>query len=339
MLNLASALQDMAGALQVIADTATGDRRRRAAVAALAMRVVQSSLNGEPGHALLARRATAELARLPSGAERSILSRVVHLADEGTGEACGGALSTLLVAYAFELESTQRLPEAELAIALACSVAPDCAETALHAGRVARKLRRHEEALVLYRRAQALDADDGPIARLGAIGEAVVSPGPERGLGLAMRRAVRAGDAEAAAVALEERARSRRARGQPKSAVRDLCMAVLRFTDPVDRARAAHELTDVAMTLGDAATAREALLIAVVCGNGPQQDHARSRLYALARSQGDQVGLRRWRTFGRPSLVSITSSRVTDACSPAAAVLGRLRERLEGLDHKDARDR
>jgi len=330
MLNLASALQDTAGALQLISDAATGDRRHRAGVGALAMRVVQSALAGEDGHAFLANRAARELETLPRGAERSILSRIVLLAEKGATAECGGPLSSLLVAYAFELETTERLPEAELAIALARTGTPGCAETALHAGRIARKMRRHERALLLYREAQALDTGDGTIARLGAIGEAVVSEDPERGLGLAMRHAVRAGDLEAAAVALEERARFRRAQGRRGGAIRDLCMAVLRFSDPIDRARAAHELTDVATTLGDVATAREALLLAARCGSGPQQDHARSRLYTLARSQGDQVGMRRWRTFGRPSLVSIISSRTTCRPSPAAAVLARFREGLQG---------
>jgi hypothetical protein len=329
MPNLTSALQDTAGALQLISDAATGDRRHRAAVGALAMRVVQSALDGDPGYPFLATRAARELDTLPRGAERSILGRLLSLAEEGPSRECGGPLSWLLVAYAFELETTQRLPEAELAVVLARAITPDCAEIALHGGRVARKMRRHECALLLYREAQALDTGDGAIARLAAIGEAVVSEDAARGVGRAMRRAVRAGDSEAAAVALEERARLRRAQGWRRGAIRDLCMAVLRFSDPVDRGRAAHELTDIAITLSDVATAREALLVALTCGNGPQQDHALSRLYTLARQQGDQLGMRRWRSFSRPALVSITSSRTTGVPSPAARVLARFREELE----------
>jgi len=329
MSTFASALHDTAGAFQQISDGATGERRRRATVGAMALRVVQSALNAEPGYGFLAIRAAAELGTLPRGAERSILRRLVLLAEDGVEAECGAPLSSLLVDYACELETTQRLPEADAALTLARTVTPGCAEIALHAGRVARKLREPERALQLYVEAQTLDTGGGTIARLAAIGEAVVSADPERALARAIRRAVRAGDAEAAAVALEERARVRRADGRRGDAIRDLCVAVLRFADPVDRARVAHELTDIAMTMGDVETAREALLLAVTCGDGPQRDHARSRLHTLARSHGDEIGMRRWRTFGRPSLVSLTTSRTAAVCSPAARVLARLREGLE----------
>jgi hypothetical protein len=73
--------------------------------------------------------------------------------------------------------------------------------------------------------------------------------------------------------------------------MRDLCVAALRFADPVDRGRVAHELADIAMTTGDIATVREALLVAVACGAGPQREHARSRLHTMARTQGDMVGM------------------------------------------------
>jgi hypothetical protein len=83
------------------------------------------------------------------------------------------------------------------------------------------------------------------------------------------------------------------------------------------------------VAMGDVRTAREALLLAVLCGDAPQRDHARSRLHTLSRDQGDEVGMRRWRTFGRPSLVSLSLSRVTPARSAAAAVLTRWRESLQ----------
>jgi hypothetical protein len=190
-------------------------------------------------------------------------------------------------------------------------------------------LRDPDGALALYAEARRLDASGGVIARFASIGEAVVSADPERELGRAMRAAVQAGHGEAAAVALEERARVRRAAGRRRGAIRDLCVAALRFADPVDRGRAAHELADIAMTTGDIATAREALLLAVACGAGPQRAHARSRLHTLARTQGDMVGMRRWRgTAGPPALVSLTPSRVSGVASAAGPVLARLREGL-----------
>lgn len=326
--SLTSALHDTAGTFRLISDSASGERSRRATTGALVFRVVEEALEQAEGYRFLASRASAEVDRLPRGAERATLRRLLLLADEGGPATCGGALSSVLVDYAYELETTQRLPEADAALALARTIAPECAEVALHAGRVARRLRQPERALALYVEARELDSAGGAVARLASIGEAVVSADPERALGKAIRRAVQACDAEAAAVGLEERARIRRAAGRRRDAVRDLCTAVLRFVDPVDRARVAHELADVATAMGDVRTAREALLLAVACGDPLQRDHARSRLHTLARSHGDEVGMRRWRTFGRPALVSLSPSRVTAARSPAAVVLARLRESL-----------
>jgi tetratricopeptide (TPR) repeat protein len=328
MASIASAVHDTAGTFQLISDAASGERRRRASTGALVLHVIECAVDEAPGYRFLASRAAMEVESLPRGVERSTLRRLLVLAEEGAVGVCGAPLAGVLVDYAYELETTQRLPEADAALALARTVVPDCAEIALHAGRVARKLREPERALALYARAQEPDTAGGSLAQLATIGAAVVSPDPERALGQAIRAAVKARDAEAAAVGLEERARVRRAKGSRREAVRDLCTAALRFQDAVDRARVAHELADVAIAIGDVHTAREALLLAVACGDGPQRDHARSRLHTLARSHGDEVGMRRWRTFGRPSLVSLTTSRASGQRSSAATVLARLREWL-----------
>jgi hypothetical protein len=326
--SLASAVHDTVDAFRSISDSASGERSRRASTGALVLRVVDEALEESPSYGFLAARAAVEVGRLPRGAERATLRRLLLLAEQGGEHTCGSALAAVLVDYAYELETTQRLPEADASLALARAVVPGCAEIALHAGRVARKLRQPERALGLYVEARELDSAGGTVARLAAIGEAVISADPEAALGRAIRGSVRAGDAEAAAVGLEERARVRRAAGRRRAAVRDLCTAVLRFVDPVDRARVAHELADVAIAMGDVRTSREALLLAVTCGDSPQRDHARSRLHTLSRSHGDEVGMRRWRTFGRPALVSLSPTRVSAQHSPAANVLARLREWL-----------
>jgi tetratricopeptide (TPR) repeat protein len=325
---LAPAIQAAAGTFQQISESASGERGRRASTGALVLRVVERAV-AKQWNEFLAVRAVAEVERLPRGVERSVLRRLLGLAREEATGSWGEPLAEMLVEYAGELELTQRLSEADAAMLLALTTAPGCAEVALHAGRVARKLREHERALELYIRARELDATGGTIARLASIGEAVVSPMPERALGRVIRRAIRAGDAEAAAVGHEERARVRRAAGERQAAARDLCVAALRYVDPVDRARVAHELADVALVMGDLETAREALLLAVSCGDGPQRDHARSRLHTLCRSVGDEVGMRRWRTFTRPTLVSLSLAGPPRARSAAAAVLARWRIRHE----------
>jgi tetratricopeptide (TPR) repeat protein len=239
------------------------------------------------------------------------------------------AVTELLVDYAWELEVTRRLPEAQAVVSLARSLSPASAMVALHAGRIARKQGQRERALALYGAARALDRDNGGPARLASIGEAVVSVDPLPVLARALREAVRAGDEEAAAVALEERARIRRGGGDRAGAARDLCIAAARYSDPVDRARVAHELADLFAAAGDPLAVREALLLALAVGDGSQRDHAQARLHAVSRDLHDQVGARRWRSFQRPSLVSLSASARAAAGKSAAVRVGRWREQIE----------
>jgi hypothetical protein len=157
----------------------------------------------------------------------------------------------------------------------------------------------------------------------------VVSDDPVRALGRAVRRALSAGDAEAAAVGLEERAAARRAAGDRRGAARDLLLAAARFTDAVDRARVAHELAGVTLAAGDADAAREALQIALAVGEAPQRDHAQTRLHTLSRDVGDLVGMRRWRSFKRAPLVSMSAYRPSADGRSLAPRLLRWREALE----------
>jgi hypothetical protein len=317
----AAAAQDT---LLHISETERGERARRAAAGALVLRVVALSVDSAADEFTL-RRAMAEVGGLEKSAEKSILLRALRVLQE---DGAPGKLSAVLVAYACELEKTRRLPEADAAITLALALDEGSGATALHAARLARKMGDRQRALVLYCAARDLDGGDGQIARFAEIGEAVVSDDGIRMLGRVIRRALRDGDAEAAAVGLEERAALRRAAGDRRGAARDLWTAAARYTDPVDRARAAHELAGAALSLGDAGASREALLVALAWGDAPQKDHARTRLHTLSRDLGDQVGMRRWRSFQRPSLVSLSAYRPAPAARSLAPRLLVWRESM-----------
>ncbi len=308
---------------------AGGEPALRVAAGALALRAVDQVRGSTPGAAFTRARAWVEVASLSASAERAVLERLLLVIAEPDAATQGLLLiAELLVRYAGELETARRLPEADLALAMAREAAPADAEIALHAGRVARQLGERERALDLYRAARELDGAEGVIGRLAAIGEAVVAEDAEAALGRAIRRSMRFGDHEAAAVGLEERARLRRLAGRRRAAVRDLCVAALRFRDPVDRSRVAHRIADITVAAADPLAAREALLVALTSGDGPQRDHARSRLHTICRGLGDQVGMRCWRSFERPALVSLAAPRRVTPHS-AAPLLARWRERME----------
>jgi hypothetical protein len=316
--------------LREISETERGERARRAAAGALVLHAVQCTGAGDPD-AFALRRARGELAGLSSCAEKSILSRLLLAAEEGAEPAC---LGRTLAAYACELERTRRLPEADAAAMLAVALDGAGSETALHAARLARKVGDRQRAHVLYCASRDLDLGGGAIARLAAVGEALVSDAPERGLTRVIRAALRAGDREAAAVGLEERAGVRRLAGDRAGALRDLCMAAGRYADAVDRARVAHELAGTALGGGDADAAREALLAADAWGDAPQRDHARTRLHTLSRDLGDQLGMRRWRASRPPSLVSLSAYRPARARGRSLAPrLRRWRESLGAALH------
>lgn len=306
-----------------ISETERGERARRAGAGALVLRAVERAAQGE-ADAFGLLRARREVEGLDRSRERSILERLLSGVEDGS--APGARVARAAVQYACELERTQRLPEADAAAALALGLDGASAATALHAARVARKLGERERALALYCAARDLDGGNGAIARLAAVGEAVVGADPARALSRAVRAALAAGDQEAAAVGLEERAALRRAAGDRTGAARDLAAAGVRFAEGVDRARVAHALAGVLLTAGDAGGAREALRIALAVGDRPQQDHARTRLHTLSRDLGDQVGMRRWRSFQRPSLVSLSAYRAASADGSLAPRLRRWRE-------------
>jgi tetratricopeptide (TPR) repeat protein len=329
MKSIAHALETAAGTLQSISDSTSGERARRASVVALVLRGAERVLAGGVSCAFTARRTAAELESLPRGSERSLLRRIARLGEAVAENGAVDRLAEVLVQYGCELETGRRMDEAKAVMALARGLAPASAEVALHAARVARRAGDREEALALYRAARSLDGEDGGIGRLARIGEAVVSPHGERLISGVVRAAIVAGDAEAAAVALEERALLRRAGGDREGAARDLCFSAWRFTDPVDRARVAHRLADLFIATDDPRAAREALLLALAVGDESQQEHARSRLHTVSRDLGDQVGQRRWRSFRRASLVSLSARPRTPVGESAAPRLAEWREGIE----------
>ncbi len=314
-----------ASTFRQISETERGERARRAAAGALVLACVEHGRAGELDEFSL-RRARHEVQGLEKSPEASILGRLLLLLE--AGDLPEARVAKALVGYACELERTRRLPEANAAVALALAFDGTGSATALHAARLARKLGERDRALALYCAARELDGGSGAIARLAEVGEAVVSADPVRALGRVIRRALRVGDAEAAAVGLEERAAARRAAGDRAGAARDLVIAATRYTDAVDRSRVAHELAGVALAQGDGDAAREALQVALAWGDAPQQDHARTRLHTLSRDVGDQVGMRRWRSFKRAPLVSMSAYRPRAMASSAGPRLQRWREAL-----------
>ncbi|MEX2570837.1 MAG: hypothetical protein WD737_05990 [Gemmatimonadota bacterium] len=321
------ALQTAAGALQRISETTPGERGRRATVVALVLRSVQRHVELGEDAGFIRRRAELEVSALGSRSERGLLKRLLQRAAEGRSS----EVSDILNEYAAGLAEARRLPEADTVIALALELSPGRADLALHAGRISRLMGDMDRALKLYREARALDVEDGAMARLARIGEAVVSADPESALSRAIREAVTSADGEAAAVGLEERARVRRAAGKRAGAARDLACAAARYRDPVDRARVGHELADLFVAGGDAAATREALLFALETGDRSQREHARSRLHTVARDMQDQVGMRRWRSGRPPALVSLSARAAAGSRGSAAAAVARWRLRIEGL--------
>ncbi len=329
MNSIASAIQTAAGALQTISESTTGERARRAAVVALVLRAAERAVASGGMCGFTVRRVEAEIGALPRGAERSLLRRLTRQATASMDDAGAALLTETLVLYGCELEKGRRLEEARAVLDLARGVAPESAEVALHAARVARQSGGREEALELYRTACRLDGSDGAIARLARIGEAVVSPAGEAMLSVVIRGAVLAGDQEAAGVALEERALLRRGRGDREGAARDLCFSAWRFPDAVDRARVAHRIADLFIAADDPRAAREALLLGLALGDETQQEHARARLHTVSRDLGDQVGQRRWRSFRRPPLVSLSARPRTPVGDSAAPKIAEWREGME----------
>jgi tetratricopeptide (TPR) repeat protein len=258
---------------------------------------VRAARSASPDADFLLRRAEVEVTR-GSGPLAASLAHVLHrLRDRETEPAVWeDSVAWALVLSGGAIEQAGDHVAARSIFELAAEFRPTCAATVLHAGRAARRAGEAEVATRHYRQAQALD-EDGRIARLARIGEAMVSGDGERRLSKEIRRAVRSGDPEAAAMGLEARALVRCEANRCEGAIRDLCVCALRYPDREDQARAAERVADLLVDAHDLEAAREALLLVHEIGTPAQRAHAEARLHQLSGALGDVLGLRRW---GRP---------------------------------------
>ena len=315
-------LNEAVAAFDQIAATEPGARGRRASAVALVLAAIEANFAGSEAAYFLGRRAEAEIERLTDRAERLMLVRLL-------GECDPGGRTDLLVDYAARLEELRGLEEADAVLAVARSLEPTRPDLALRAARIARMRGADDRALALYRDARALDVGDGTLSRLADIGEALLASDARQALSRVIRRAVRAGDSESAAVGLEERARLRRGAGDRTGALRDLALATTRYSDPVDRGRTAFAMAEVCAAGGDPLAAREALLAAVAFGDRMQRDFGRARLYAISRDLGDQLGMRRWRSATPPRIIPLSPRPASLGRETVAPVLAQWRARLE----------
>ena len=183
------------------------DRVARREAGGMVVRALALEARGSAGAAFVRRRAAQEVARLGGSEERRLLTKLLEAA---------------------ELERQGRLREASAALLLARRLWRDSPEVALRAARVARLSGRAGRARRLYARVRALDDGSGHWSHLAAVGEALLSPDPQRALTAVIQAAVLSGDDAAVVVGLEERASLRRAQGDEAGADRDRCIAAFR---------------------------------------------------------------------------------------------------------------
>lgn len=294
-----------------------------------AARMVLSLLSPASARAtneFLHRRALAQVQKLPEGFEAALMDRILAGLSSGMGE--GLSIPDLLLEWAGFLETRGRLSAAAVVLRTGSEVRPHDSEFLLHRARVARKAGHIDEARRLYRRIQERGDGPGRLHRMARVGSALLSEDPEPALGRALRMALRDGDREAAAVALEERARLRRRRSQTAAALRDYGAALLRFPDPVDKGRVGLELADVLLARNELNAARQVLLEVERLGHPDQAVLARGRLFCVSLALGDALGLRRWRHAHAPALVGLTPagrSGPTKSRSRAGRWVGRFR--------------
>ncbi|MEX2468106.1 MAG: hypothetical protein WD995_14440 [Gemmatimonadota bacterium] len=270
----------------------------------MVLRVLATSEAQPTEPSFLTRRAYTAVADLADPWERKATSRALDVATAAAPDVA--PLVSALLEWAGGLEARGLLDECDEVLSLARSFRPSDAEILLHSARVARKAGHVDRARLFYDRVTESSDAAVTLGHMAMIGHALLSENPEAQLGTALRSALEAGDSEAAAVAQEGRARVRRARGDVSGAMRDYWAAGTRYHDPIDRGRVGHEAADMLMMHGHIDGAREALLETIRCGHLEQVDHARTRLQAIARTQGDQVGLRRYADAAPLALVSLS---------------------------------
>lgn len=260
----------------------------------MTLEAVEASLGGSPAAPFLLRRAESEVHHLPAPELARVLSSVLTALFQDDRS----LLSQALLHLTGWAESRSRMEEATAAVALAAHILPGTPEIDLHLGRIARKSGDVRAARSAYARVANHAPQGSPLRQLAAVGEALLASDPVQALGCTARAALRQGDPESAAVALEERATKRQEGGDLPGAVRDFLTAAGRFPDPIDRGRAVHRAADLLLARSDVASAHDVLRTAETVGRPEQGRHARARLHQVAWLTGDEVGRRRWRDAG-----------------------------------------
>jgi tetratricopeptide (TPR) repeat protein len=233
---------------------------------------------------------------------------------EHTGDPHGfaAAVADGLVRAAAPLERGRAFRAAQSLYELATELLPDCARTALHAGRAAREAGDRAAALAYYGRVRALDGDR--LARLAGIGEALLVAGTEGGderrISAEIRQAIRSGDDEMAGVGLEARALVRCANARACEAIRDLCACALRYPDPDDRMRVTERVAALLLSEGDLIGSREALLLLLEIGDARHRERAQVKLHRVSELLGDTMGVRRWHATGNADSAEMASQEV-----------------------------
>jgi tetratricopeptide (TPR) repeat protein len=292
--------------LQLIekAEAAASVRERELEVGRLVVRAAADR------DAFLLRRAADATAGLDAGPARRALRRAVQALQEEDG----ASLRLALGMYGGTLERHGAHDAASEVYEAAMRLWPGEAELTLHAARAARRSGRREAALALYRQAGRECRGNAHMFLLVRIGEALVSEHPADLLTAVIQAARRMGDADAVAVAREERSRHLLAAGRRGAALRDLASAAGRYTDGIDRVRVLHRMSELLIASGDLPGAREVLLAAVDQAAPAHRGHGVQRLRTVARALGDELELRRSRGRSAAGPVSLT---------PSASLLGR----------------
>ena len=302
--------------VQQLEPGAAPQRVRELETGRLVVRAVRQVLAAAPGSPFLVERARGAVVSLEPSRARQALNRVIEglarIAKEPE------AVADALVCYGGVLEQHHERADAVEVFASALAIQPDRSDLMLHAARSYRVAGEREAALALYRRVRELN--DGSLARFSHLGEALLSRCPEAALDEVLEEAEAVADREVAGVALEERARVRRAGGRSDEAVADYTRAGLRYSDRRDRLRVAHTLADLLLARGDYEATREALgAAAELALSAEERDHAGQRLRAVARAQGDEIGLRRHPPTRPSSLVTLMPVRRASACADSVA--------------------
>lgn len=303
-------------------------------------RAVRGVLDRESGRAFLLRRVANEVeepgtATTDEGAHLStVVSALFRFVDDREERSPDAEidLSNALLSWAAHLECYDRMSGASRLLEAALELRPANSELTLHAARVARKNGRTDRACSLYCAVRDLETGRGRLSRMARVGLALVdADDPEAALGRALRGAVRSGDAEAAAVAHEERARIRREARDRAGALRDYGAATVRFEDPADRGRVIHAAADLLMAAGEVLAARDVLLEMEHLGRSSQTVHAHARLRGISRTLGDELGLRRWKDETGGGLVFLSSPRGAPPARSLRSTVSRALRRLSAL--------